>query len=69
MAMARPVSKSAFRIFPTPKYLRIIKKVAASEITSPVREFAKIIEKVKKRHEKVIKKNKGIESTKSGLTK
>lgn len=69
MATARPANKSALRILPTPKYLRITNRVIAEEIMRPLRDLAKIIEKVKKRQENSKTKNKGREKTKLGLTK
>jgi len=43
-------------MFPTPKYLRIRKRVNPEETKKPCRELANIIEKVKKRSKKIKRK-------------
>lgn len=42
----RPARSTAFKIFPTPKYLKITNKVKQTEIIKPRLEFAKSRENI-----------------------
>ncbi|MEK7169060.1 MAG: hypothetical protein AAB778_03545 [Patescibacteria group bacterium] len=52
-----PAIKTAFKIFPIPKYLKIIKSVIQKEIIKPRLELAKIKEKIKNERVNINMKN------------
>lgn len=58
-----------FRIFPTPKYLRIRKRVRPKEVMNPLLVLPKTREKVKSKLKKIRTKNKGRTPNCSGSTK
>jgi len=61
--------KTRLRTFPTPRYIRIIKRVREVEVIKPLRDPAKIREKVKRSEVKKATKNRGITPKVSGSTK
>jgi hypothetical protein len=65
----RPKSKSKFKIFPIPKYLRIKNKVKKRASENPLLESAKRVAKEKRKAKKIKKKNKGTIPKVSGSTK
>jgi len=56
-------------MLPIPKYLKSIKKVSPREYTAPRSEFARRIEKVKRRTENTRTKNRGMAPEEEGSTK
>lgn len=56
-------------MFPTPKYRNNKKSVAVEAITKPLLEFARRVEKVKRRAMKNTEKNKGTIPSVDGLMK
>ncbi|MCX6705533.1 MAG: hypothetical protein NTV24_00280 [Candidatus Woesebacteria bacterium] len=58
-----------FRIFPTPKYLRIRNKTVPKEIRKPRLELANIVEKAKRMPKKIKRKNAGRANGVSGSIK
>lgn len=69
VVIPRPIINIKFIMFPTPKYRNNKKSVAAEAIIKPLLEFAKRVEKVKRRAIKNTKKNKGTIPRMDGLMK
>jgi len=64
-----PERSRKFKIFPTPKYLKIRNRIIPNETKKPRLELANIVEKVKRRLKKIKRKNPGIAKTVSGSTR
>lgn len=64
-----PATKTAFNIFPIPKYLKIAKKITQADTINPRFEFAKINENTKKRNANKFTKKRKINKEDFGSVK
>jgi hypothetical protein len=54
-----PIRRKKFKIFPSPKYLKITNMVKPVAVINPLLELIKIIENVKNREKNATRKNNG----------